>query len=299
MLGLRIILIFTSIFFCACSAGAGESPEKLYEIGREAYNRFSERGIDESIVFFERVVDLSPDNAAAHSALAESYVQKFMRSKERDKRLLEKAFESAERALLLDAKSPEAHKALGSAYFASGKIEEAIEELERAVDMEPRYARAWLNLGTCRLELGDRDKAMEFFRTAVDIGNDPLAEGIGYYNIASLQSEEKRFEEALKNYRMAEKRVPEYHNIYYGLGVVLMHLGRDEEAIASMRRAVELKPDNAEAYLGLASAYHRSGNKKDAEKAYKTALSLDPRLDEAERGLAALKGKKVGCLFFY
>ena len=292
-------LLFLSFALFAAPTAAEEGPGALYRQGMDAYERFSDGDVEQSIRLFKEVTDRFPRFAPAYAALAESLVQKYNRGEREDKTLLEGALENARQALMLDAKLPDAHKAIGSVFHASGKTGEAIEELERAVDMEPDYARAWLNLGTCHLEEGRKEKAEEFFMKAVSLGTDRLAEGIGHYNLATVRAEEKREEPALVHYGKAREKVPGYHGIHFGRGVALMNLGRDKEALADFAEALALKKDYREAWFGLAAANHRLGNKEEAEKAYLKLLELDPEHEEALMGLRALKGKKAGCFFLF
>jgi len=268
---------------------AEESAEALYRSGVEAYNIFSEGSIEESIALFNSTIRKDPDFAPAYSSLAESYIQKFYRSDERNNAILNKAFQLAEKALVLAPRSAQSHKSLGSAYHAKGKIEEAVEEFERAVDMAPDYARAWVGLGTSHNELGDQEKAIAFYRRAAGLKNDPLAEGISYFNLASIQSTDRIYKSALENYGKAEELVPSYYNIHYGKGVVLMNLGSNEEAMKAFQRAVELKPDHAESWFGLAGTYHRLGYSGRAMDAYNRVLEIDHDHDEAREGLMRLK----------
>lgn len=292
------ILLAPGIFFPSRCPALDEAPA-LYEKGVEAYNNFSDDQIESAIILFNGSIEKDPAFSPAYSALAEAYIQKYLRSSERPPRLIEKAAVAAEKALFINARSWQAHKAIASVYFAKGMVNEAVEELERAIDMVPDYARALLNLGTCWLDLGDRERGLAFFKDAIKAGNDKLAEGIAYFNLASLEAEEKKYDNALANYRKALELVPGYYNIHYGLGVVYMNRGNDKEALKAFKEAVRLKGDYAPAHIGLASAYHRLGNKGEAMKAYERALALDPESEEAARGLAALSGKKIGCLFIY
>jgi len=294
-----ILYVMTVVMFLPLCAGAGEDPQTFYERGREAYNRFSDDHIKAAIIFFEKAIEGSPSFSPAYSALAEAYIQEYLRNPEASPGLLEKAAAAAEKALFTDARSASAHKAIASVYYAKGMVAEAIEELERAIDMVPDYARALLNLGACWLAMEDRERALGFFRDAVNADNDDLAKGIAYYNMASLEADEKRFDSSLEVYRKAAGLVPDYYNIHYGLGVVYMNLDRDGDAVESFREAVRLKADYIPGHMGLASAYHRLGNKPSAMKAYEAVLAVDPESEEAEKGLAALKGKKIGCLFIY
>ena len=292
-----ISIFITLLLPCALLAEKG--PEPLYLEGVTAYQEFTDSGIKKSIRLFKEAIDEDPAFSPAYSSLAESYIQLYYRSGEADTSLIKTAAGVAEKALLADARSPKAHKAIASVYFAEAKIDEAIEELERAVDMKPEYARAWLNLGTCWLELGEEKKGMRFFKEAIELDNDLLATAIAYYNIASMQAGAKDHKGSADNYARAASLLPGYFNIHYGKGIALMNLGRDGESISAFEEAIRLKPDYPTAHLALASAHHRIGNVMRAKKAYEAALGLDPDLEDAERGLAALQGKKLGCLFLY
>lgn len=296
--GLFLILL-RAAFFPIASAGAEEAPDLVFKQGADIYARFSDEAIESSIIYFEKIIARFPAFSPAYSALAEAYLQKYFRNPGSSRRLIEKAAAAAEKALFTDARSASAHKAIASVFYAEGKIEEAIEELERAIDMVPDYARALLNLGTCRLQQKDREGALAFFREAIQADNDNLAAGIAYYNIASLEAEEKKFDSSLEAYRKAAGLVPSYYGIHYGLGVMYMNLDRDREAVKAFQEVLLLKPDYLEGHIALASAYHRLGNKPEAEKAYQAALAIDAGSEEAMKGLAALDGKKIGCLFLY
>ena len=297
-----LYLLFLSIpvtTFVPRNSLASTTVNSYHLKGIAAYQSFTDSGIKESIRLFEEAIDEDPAFSPAYSSLAESYIQLYYRTFESDTALVDKASTMAEKALFTDARSPMAHKAIASVYFAEGKIDEAIEELERAVDMEPKYARAWLNLGSCWLKLGKKRKAIVFFKEAIELNSDPLTTAVAYYNIACIEAADSEHKLAFHSYNLALKLLPGYFNIHYGKGIALMNLDRDDEAIPAFEEAIRLKPDYPSAHLGLASAHHRLGNVPNARKAYEAALRLDPDVEDAERGLAALQGKKFGCLFLY
>lgn len=292
-------LLTGGVFFLSSPAFAGEDTHIFYEQGIAAYERFSDDQIESAIDFLKKELEKSPRFSPAYSALAEAYIQKYFRSPGGAPQLLEKAALAAEKALFSDARSAPAHKAIASVYFAKGMTDEAMEELERAIDMVPDYGRALLNLGICWLHKGNREKARAFFGEAINAGNDKLARGVAYFNLASLEAEEKMFESSLQKYRKALDFIPDYYNIYYGLGVVLMNLGRDKEAVTAFNESLRLKADYGAAHTGLARAYHRLGDKVSAAMSYEAALAIDPDSEEAKEGLAALSERKIGCLYFY
>ena len=294
----NISLLFFLLIAASFPAIAQERGQGVFTRGIEAYDSFSDAGINLSLELLEAAIKETPSSSPAHAALADAYIQTYLRT-DSNKKLLKKAFDLAERSLFLDAKSPIAHKTLGTVYFASNKIEEAIEEFERAVDMEPNYARAWLNLGSCYYRLGDIKTAVSHLARAVELNNDLLAEALGHYNLAALSYEEGNYRAALSAYEKAKALLPEYHNIYYGIGVTLMQLDRDSEAIALFKKAINMKSDDADFHVGLASAYHRLGDKAAAKKAYEKALDIDPDREDARQGLMGLGAIKIGPIDLY
>lgn len=294
-------LLLTALFFLSIPSFifCQESGLDLYEKGNIAYSRFSDPAINEAIGYFEQTIEASPSSSPAHAALAEGYIQQYLRTGSYDKKLLKKAYSLAERSLFLDAKSPLAHKTLGTVFFVSGKIEEAIEEFERAVDMEPGYARAWLNLGSCYYRLGDIKTTKSNLARVLELKNDSLSEGLAHYNLAALSYEEGYYRMALIDYEKAKDILPEYHNIYYGIGVTLMQLDRDSEAVNLFKKAIGMKAYDADFHVGLASAHHRLGNKLEARSAYESALDIDPDREDARQGLMGLEGMKIGPVDIY
>ena len=277
-----LLFLFLPITVCLPhNSLAATAANTSYLKGSAAYESFTDKGIKDSIRFFKDSIDKNPGFSPAFSALAESYIQLYYRSGESDLSLIKQAAALAEKALLVDARSPKAHKAIASVYFAQGKIDEAVEEIERAIDMEPEYARAWLNLGSSWLELGAKEKAIGVFKQVIELNNDSLATAIAYFNIACIKAADEEHAQALNNYNLALKFLPGYFNIHYGMGVALMNQGKDLDATMAFKEACRLKPDYAASWQGLASAYYRIGNETEGKKAYETALRLDPDIEDA------------------
>jgi len=165
--------------------------------------------------------------------------------------------------------------------------------------MEPGYARAWLNLGSSYYRLGDLKTAASHLDRAAELKNDALAEGLAHYNLAALSYEKGDYPAAFSAYEKARAILPEYHNIYYGIGITLMQLGRDKDSVDLFKKAISIKADDADFHVGLASAYHRLGKKRDAKTAYEKALDIDPDREDARQGLMGLEGMKAGPLNLY
>jgi tetratricopeptide (TPR) repeat protein len=71
----------------------------------------------------------------------------------------ERAIESYQQAIKLDATLSKPHNNLGLAYAALGRLAEAVHEFEEAVRLKADYADAHFNLGVAYLQSGKKEEA--------------------------------------------------------------------------------------------------------------------------------------------
>jgi DNA-binding winged helix-turn-helix (wHTH) protein/tetratricopeptide (TPR) repeat protein len=155
------------------SAGSGESnpkevqrhletPQHLFQKGLAHYNSYTWADNVRAIQVLERASDLEPRNAKTLAVLADAYSMNWLRysSEPSDRRWSLAALETASRAVAVEPRLPEAHKALGMAQSANGRLERAVAAYSRAVELRPDYASAVNNLAATYLSLGQLDKAL-------------------------------------------------------------------------------------------------------------------------------------------
>ena len=99
-----------------------------------------------------------------------------------------------------------------------------------------------------------------------------------WYNLAWLQRQARRYDQALAAYGEALKRgVRGPEEVHLNRAVILSdHLHRPEDAQAELERALALKPDYVPALLNLGNLNEDRGNRKGAEAAYRRALEAAP-----------------------
>ena len=85
---------------------------QAYLKGRYHWNRGSLEGVRSAISYYERALELDPDFAASHSAMARARISLANNSKQPARALLEQAKASALRAIELDPGISDAHLAL-------------------------------------------------------------------------------------------------------------------------------------------------------------------------------------------
>lgn len=88
---------------------------------------------------------------------------------------------------------------------------------------------------------------------------------------------EKKLNEALQEYRTAQKLYPEYAVAYYNEGLVLRDLNKNEEAINALKKVVKINSNSISADYEIGALYEKMGNKTEADSWYNKAVELVPQ----------------------
>ena len=153
-----------------------------------------------------------------------------------------------------------------------------------------------------------------------------LAFQSNYYEQGLKALDEKRYQDAVDNFRNAIAAEPPDYTIHFNLALAYSLLGKDAEAIPEYKKALEMKPDIYQADLNLgisllrqnqgaqavpyltaavaqkpkeyrpnyylASALLASGDLPKAEQTFTAAIEIDPKSADAELGLAHALAKE-------
>ena len=93
----------------------------------------------------------------------------------------------------------------------------AILEMQRVAKMDKRVSGPWVNIGMAYKELGDIPKAKSAFQKALSINaKNPYA----LNQLAIMQREEGKFEQAEKLYMQALSTYPDYQNAHLNLAIL-------------------------------------------------------------------------------
>ncbi|MFL2771141.1 MAG: tetratricopeptide repeat protein [Rhodospirillaceae bacterium] len=210
----------------------------------------------------QKAVELSPDDAEAHSNLGVT-LQELGK--------LDEAEASLRQAIALTPDYAEAHSNLGVTLQELGKLDEAEASYRQAIALTPDYAEAHSNLGIMLKELGKLDEAEASLRQAIALTPD-YAEA--HNNLGVTLQELGRLDEAEASYRQAIALTPDYAQAHFNLGITIQELGRLDEAEASLRQAIVLKPGFAEAHNNLGITLKELGRSDEAEVSLRQAIAL-------------------------
>jgi tetratricopeptide (TPR) repeat protein len=113
----------------------------------------------------------------------------------------------------------------------------------------------------------------------------------GWYNLAVLQRQTRRFDAALASYQQAlDRGVSRPEEVHLNRGVIYSDfLRQDDAALRELRRALALNPDYVPALANLANLESDLGQRDAALATYEKILAIDPGYHEALARYANLK----------
>jgi len=189
---------------------------------------------------FLKAVELDPQFATAHACVGWSYFEQWTMGWGNNPQALDLAFDSAQRAIAIDAPLSDGHRLLGIVYLWKKQHEFAIAEMERALALEPNRADTYAALADTFNFSGKPEEAPALVEKAMRLN-------------------------------------PQYPTWYlWDLGHAYYLLQRYEESIAIFKRALARNPDFLPAHLFLTLIYGTLGLQAEAEVARAPIQKLSP-----------------------
>jgi tetratricopeptide (TPR) repeat protein len=141
---------------------------------------------------------------------------------------------------------------------------------------------------------GQFERAIERYREAIAADYGCVS---AYIELGNALFALKRYDEAVRTFRVAIRDNPDFNLGWYNLAFGLRKAGRNEEAIAAYRKFIQLKPEDPDPHFGLALAYLSLGRKAEAARAYQAYVDKERRpqqriwIQKAKAEIARLEGR--------
>lgn len=220
------------------------SCHELIQSAETLRSLYSRTSAAEIVVLLTRALELEPENAAAHAALATQYAQNVASNwTNTPEETLAEAESHVLRALKLAPRDPEVLMAAGIVATFSGDAELAVRRLRQSQERNPNNPHVLATLGwqTCWLT-GDCE-GVEMIKTAeARAPHHPRHALWALYRGLSL-TRLGRLDEAVDAHRTSIDRNPNYFLTHAHLACTLVMAGRDDEAADTLRSMLLLSPD--------------------------------------------------------
>jgi Tfp pilus assembly protein PilF len=238
-----------------------------YLLGRQAWNRQNEKGINDALAHFTKAKEIDPNFALAWAGLADFYWTAADDSMPANEGM-SKAKAATERALELDDTLAEAHSAQASIAANEFQWSNSEKEFRRAIELKPSYAVAHWQYGWMLVWTGRVDEARSEFQRAVDL--DPLSP-VMTMDLTVPYALKRDYERAIAQCHKAMELDPSFFLPHFGLAWVYILQKNYSAAIEECRtaQAMDTNPIII-GYLGF--TYGKNGQQ---DKAMQTLNELN------------------------
>ena len=242
---------------------------------RQFLFRYTKRYLLLAIDLFQNAIDLDPQYAAAFAGMSEACGLLF---ETHDKNILwlEKAEETALKALIYNPGSSEAYSALGLVYYNKNLLDEALTAVQQAISFDPdNFYAYWIRGRLYRMK--DRDsEAIIDFNKALDFNSE------FHTAFADLQMSYEKLEDK-ENLQLTIQRAalfypsyllhnPEDSRAHQFYAFTLKRLGRLEEAKVEMNKGIEQNPNDPIIIYNASCFYALIGDNTKSIKNLKKAI---------------------------
>jgi tetratricopeptide (TPR) repeat protein len=189
------------------------------------------------------------------------------------------------------------HHLLGVSLSLLGQAERALGELERALELNPQYVEALIHQGLVLNDLGRTDEAQDAFGRAAEHLAKPTA-GLPAPVAAQLANRHAELAEtyaaagalgrAIEQYEAALELGPEFHDLRYRMGRLLLEAARPLEAREALEEVIRARPNFVDAEAALGLAHYLSGDAGGARSVWQACLARRPENARVEAYLAML-----------
>ncbi len=247
-------------------AGQPQSNIECYNLclkGRFHANERTPEGLRRAVICFQQAVAVDGSSALAYAGLSDSYTLLADYGLVKPGEAMETAMAAAEKAIMFDPNSAEAHTSLAwiRSHYEWRWIE-AGQLYQHAIELNPGYstARHWYAVDYLAM-LGRFDEAMPQIEVAHYL--DPLSmiirEGRAYVMMLA-----RRFDDAVAAYSEFLELDPSYYRAYTSLGRAYIQTGRYSDAIRMLRKGLSLAGDMPSILGALGQAYGLDGRRNEA-----------------------------------
>jgi TolB-like protein len=235
-----------------------------YLKGRYLCNKDTREGLDKSIPYFQRAIQVAPDDPLGYAGLAECYsvmpwAGDMFANDLTAKDALPVARDAALKALELDPNLAEAHTALGKIRMVmEWDWAGAESEFKRAIELNPNYAAAHMWYAHYLVAVGRYDEGVVEAKRSLEL--DPLSQftrDFAEWACYLARHYDLAIQQSLRSLELS----PESPWAHFDLGHSYEQTGRSDEAIQEYLKAQELFGMSQDRLAELRKAYQRSGKK--------------------------------------
>jgi tetratricopeptide (TPR) repeat protein len=170
----------------------------------------------------------------------------------------------------------------GQLLFQAGRFAEAEAAFRKGLEIDPYLTDAHNYLGTVYQELGRFGDAEREYRLALEDRAYPTPELV-YLNLGILYADQEKQQQAIESLRAAVGINPKYYKAHFQLAALLERAGRFEEAAREYEVAEPGFRNNGDYFYRRGLTYFRLGRHDHARDMLSRVLTIAPGSESAAR----------------
>jgi len=167
----------------------------------------------------------------------------------------------------------DAYKGLGFSYKQTGFTQSAVNAFNNAKKLNPFDKILYYEAGCCYCMDKKYDNAIKEFKKALKISHEYEDAKL---NLALALELSGKFDLAVKNYFKIIEAHPQNIATYNALGSLYIKLEMYSKAIKIFRQLLKINKDYSRAYLGIAISFDKMNSNSDSMRYYKKYIKLKP-----------------------
>ncbi|MBN1306618.1 MAG: tetratricopeptide repeat protein [Chitinispirillaceae bacterium] len=224
---------------------------------------------------FEKLLQKDPDNIELLTSLAKCYEKNGLRDKlsSVDKKIAQ-----------MNGSNTESRLRLARYYESNNAVGEALRYYRELLALTPKSTDVLKRLSLLARKEGDMAAAVSYARQYLALkGNDAEV----HRDLGDLYYEQKNFNGALAEYRLALKLDPAIKGFYKRYAEIVIAKGEQDEVIKALTGVVAAGGADVSTYMTLGLMYQKKKEHIEAIEMYQKALELEPSNFDALTALAS------------
>lgn len=181
------------------------------------------------------------------------------------------ALHDYEQASKIGHNNPEVPYRMGIVYAAMNDMEKAEQSQNRAIDMDAAYAPAYEKLGDIYVMKKDTAAGIDYYKQA--LANDPNMDDL-LFKVGGILLSQNKTDEAIEYFNTAIANKPGNADYYYNAGLAYFQVNDTANTVKYMELAVKINPNYGMGFFALASIYSNQGKYDEAIDNYGKALKV-------------------------
>ncbi|MBI4723043.1 MAG: tetratricopeptide repeat protein [Candidatus Stahlbacteria bacterium] len=159
----------------------------------------------------------------------------------------------------------------GCEYLKNKMYDDAVKCFKHAIADSSTFVSAYMNLGLAYRGKNEYDKMEQVYKEMIVI-----APATGHYALGKLYTDEKRYDQAMIEYKEAVKNDSNYTDAWYGIGYCEEKLGNIKSAIENYEHALTVDDKNESVKYSLSKAYISDGEFEKGIRELKNLRTAHP-----------------------